>query len=109
MARLRVLNRLRSPTSRRLLESMPPRLGLVRELGRHVRRITPEALQAVEATGVLGEDVEDEVAEIEKDPAPGRRPFHEQRFDPQLPRSLSCTLSAIAWACRSLLADARMK
>jgi len=42
---------------------------------------SPQAFQAVEAAAVLGENVEDEVAVVEQDPAAGRGPFHEERFD----------------------------
>ena len=58
-----------------------PVLASSREFGGHVRRIAPQPLQPVKAAAILGEDVEDEVAVIEQDPAAGRRAFDEQRLD----------------------------
>src|SRR5258706_10225922 len=58
------------------------RLGC--EVGRHVRRVTPEPLQPVKPAGFLREDVHDEVAVVEEHPAPGRGSFDEQGLDPVL-------------------------
>src|SRR5947199_7140610 len=84
MAALRVRKKRRHCGSRRFLEGIPRPLGPLGEFRRGVRRVAPEALQTVEAAAVLGEDMHDEVAEIEQDPAAGRRPLHQQRLDVQL-------------------------
>src|SRR4051794_6714245 len=68
--------------SRRLLAAgIPRRLRLFGEVAGHVRRVAPQPFQAVEAAAVLGEDVEDEVAVVEQDPAAGRGAFDQQRLD----------------------------
>src|SRR5213593_3595305 len=62
--------------SRRLLAAgIPRRLRLLGEVAGHVRRVAPHPFQAVEAAAILGEDVEDEVAIVEQDPAAGRGPL----------------------------------
>src|ERR1043166_2663774 len=60
---------------------IPRRFRLAGELAGHVRGVAPQALQAVESARFLGEDVDDEVAEVDEDPAAGRRPLDEQRLD----------------------------
>src|ERR1051326_2648919 len=87
MARLRVRRRRESAGSRRLFECTARRFDsllaykFMGEFSGQIRRIAPKSLQAVEAAGVFREDVEDEVAVVEKDPAAGGRPFDEQRLD----------------------------
>src|SRR5712671_207493 len=67
--------------SRRFLAADIRRCSFLAELRGDVRRIAPQPLQAVEAPAILGEDVEDEVAIIEQDPAAGRGAFDEPRLD----------------------------
>src|SRR6266511_4105672 len=57
------------------------RFRLAGELGGDVRRVAPEALQPVKPPRLLGEDVDDDVAEVDQDPAPRRRPLDEQRLE----------------------------
>src|SRR5579872_2978520 len=66
---------------RRFAAGIPWPFRLARKFGRHVRRISPEALQPIEPARVLGEDVHDEIAEVDQDPAARRRPFDQQRPD----------------------------
>src|SRR5262249_57842407 len=47
----------------------------------HVRRVAPQALQAVVAPAFLGEDVDDEVAVVDENPAARRGAFDQKRFD----------------------------
>src|SRR5215212_879560 len=82
IAALRVRNSSRSRGSRSLLEGT--RFCFAAELRRHVRRIAPEAFESVEPPYILGEDVHDEIAEIDEHPAAGRRALDEQRFHTQL-------------------------
>src|SRR5437764_228079 len=49
--------------------------------GGDVRRIAPQPLQPVKPAAILGEDVEDEVAVVEQDPAAGGGAFDEPRLD----------------------------
>src|SRR2546422_465269 len=71
----------RADSRRFLAAGIPRRFCLCSEVLRHIGRVAPQALQSVKATAVLGEDVKDEVSEIDQDPAPGRRAFDKQRFD----------------------------
>src|SRR3954465_4007825 len=57
------------------------RCRFLAELRRDVRRIPPQPLQPEKAAAILGEDVEDEVAVVEQDPAAGRGPFDQARLD----------------------------
>ena len=57
------------------------RFRLAGKLGGDVRRVAPEALQPVKPPRLLGEDVDDDVAEVDEDPAPRRRPLDEQRLE----------------------------
>src|SRR3954447_3649759 len=57
------------------------RCGFLAEFGGDVRRIAPQPLQPVKAAAIFGEDVEDEVAVVEQDPAAGRGAFDEPRLD----------------------------
>src|SRR5438128_8592059 len=61
--------------SRRLAGIARRRRGVVRELGGEIRRVTPQALQSIEAPAILGEHVHDEIAVVEQDPTAGRRAF----------------------------------
>src|SRR6266404_9901356 len=63
-----------------LAAGIPRRFDLGSELLRHIRRIAPQSFQSIEAPAILGEDMKDEVAEVDQDPAAGRRAFHEQRL-----------------------------
>src|ERR1044071_262403 len=53
---------------------------LAGELGGDVRRVAPQPLQPVKPARLLGEDVDDEVAEVDQDPAARRRPLDEERL-----------------------------
>src|ERR1043165_2391493 len=53
---------------------------LAGELGGDVRRVAPQPLQPVKPARLLGEDVDDEVAEIDQDPAPRHRPLDQERL-----------------------------
>src|SRR5437764_686153 len=69
-------------TLRRLFATdIARRFGLAGELGGDVRRVAPEALQPVKPPRLLGEDVDDDVAEVDQDPAPRRRPLDEKRLE----------------------------
>src|SRR4051812_5933423 len=57
------------------------RCRFLAEFGGDVRRIAPQPLQPVKAAAILREDVEDEVAVVEQDPAAGGGPFDEPRLD----------------------------
>ena len=74
----------RADSRRFLAAGIPRRFCLCGELRRHIGRVAPQTLQSVKATAVLGEDVKDEIAEVEKDPAAGGRSFDEKRSDFQL-------------------------
>src|SRR4051794_28543562 len=67
--------------SRRFLAADIRRCRFLAELRGDVRRITPQPLQPVKPPAILGEDVEDEIAVIEQDPAAGRGAFDEPRLD----------------------------
>src|SRR5437763_1820750 len=82
MAPLRVRTKSFRTGSRRLLAAGIPRgLRLLAEVAGHVRRVAPQAFQPVEAAAVFGEDVEDEIAVVEEDPAARRAAFDQQRLD----------------------------
>src|SRR5438067_2121905 len=70
-----------SSASRTLLAAgIPRRFCFRRELRGHVRRITPQPLQAVEAPAILGENVNDEVAGGDENAAAGRRSVDEPQL-----------------------------
>src|SRR6185436_8890250 len=84
IARLRVRKKSRSRGSRRLLEcTARPRglLLLAAEFRGHVRGVAPQPLQPIEPPAILGEDVEDEVAVVEQDPASRRRSLDQHRLE----------------------------
>src|SRR5207245_3228484 len=68
----------------RFAAGIPARFCLSGEFGGDIRRVAPKPLQPVIAAAFFGEDVNDEVAEVDEDPTPGRGPFHQQRLDPLL-------------------------
>src|SRR6266699_2688377 len=81
IALLRVRTKSFRRGSRRLLAAgIPRRLRLLGEVAGHVRRVAPQALQPVEAAAVFGEDVKDEIAVVEEDPAARRGSFDQQRL-----------------------------
>src|ERR1700746_3289534 len=77
IAPLRVRTRSFRRGSRRLLAAGIPRryFRLFGEVAGHVRRVAPQPFQAVKASAILGEDVEDEIAVVQEDPAAGRGAF----------------------------------
>src|SRR4051812_44514626 len=84
IARLRVRKKARRRGPRRLLECAagPGGLRLLAGDARGlVRRVAPEPFQAVEAPGVLGEDVDDEIAVVEEDPPARRCALDQHRLD----------------------------
>src|ERR1051325_393612 len=54
---------------------------LAGELGGDVRRVAPQPLQPVKPARLLGEDVDDEVAEVDQNPAARHPPLDDQRLD----------------------------
>src|SRR4051794_15584533 len=74
IARLRVRKKSPRRGSRRLLDctARPRGLRLLPGIfGGDVRRVAPQPLQSIEAAAILGEDVKDEIAVVEQDPASG--------------------------------------
>src|SRR5712692_5054235 len=57
---------------------IPRRYCLSGEFWRDIRRVAPQPFQAVEAPAILGKDVENEIAEVDQDPAAGDRPLDEE-------------------------------
>src|SRR5687767_11534173 len=82
IAALRVRKKSVSRGLARFLEATA--VGFSGEVRRHVRRIAPKPLQPVKAADILGEDMHDEIAEVEQHPAARRRSLDQQRFHVQL-------------------------
>src|SRR5947207_7420219 len=68
--------------SRRFLAAGIPRRFCLRcVLLGHVGRVAPQPFQSIEAPAILSEDVKDEIAEVDQNPAAGGRSFDETRLD----------------------------
>src|SRR5687768_2176220 len=84
MAALRLLRKKSvSLSSRRLLDGTRAHRFFA-EVCCHVRRVAPQPLQPVKPPAILGEYMKDEIAEVQQNPATGRRSLDKQRLDLQI-------------------------